>query len=366
MHEIFGNQFIELTWSIAAQVIFLGFIGGMLSGFIGSGGAFFMTPGMMNLGVIGNVAVASNITHKFGKAIIGSKKHAELGNVDKKLSIFMAITGAVGIQLAAWLMELMSGGEDSHAGGAGVDLYISIVFVVVLSLVSLSMLKDIAGSGKGNGRGPSTKIVDFLSRFNLHPMIQFHVADVKISLWVVLICGLATGYLAGTIGVGGFIGVPAMIYVFGISASVAAGSELFLAQFNGAFGALTYAYKGMVDIRLVLLLFAGSLFGIYVGAYGTKVVKEIFIRMVTAVIILLCVLSRLVNIPSYLQQLGYLDIDASYNSYFDLASKILLYVSGITGGALIVVFVLKSYFQRRKIQTSLTTGVVPRQSGSPV
>ena len=363
MTEIFGNQFIEMTWSIALQVTFLGFIGGMLSGFIGSGGAFFMTPGMMNLGVLGNVAVASNITHKFGKAMVGSKKHAELGNVDKKLSIFMAITGAIGIQLAAWLMDLMTGGSDGHESGAGVDLYISIVFVVVLSLVSLSMLKDIISTRKENGRGPSTRIVDFLSRFNLHPIIHFQVADVKASLWIVLLCGLATGYLAGTIGVGGFIGVPAMIYVFGVSASVAAGSELFLAQFNGAFGALTYAYKGMVDIRLVLLLFSGSLFGIYIGAYGTKVVKEILIRMVTAIIILLCVLSRLVNIPSYLQELGYLNIDPSYNSYFELISKILLYVSGITGGTLILVFVLKAYVQRRKIQTSLTTGISSRKSG---
>jgi uncharacterized membrane protein YfcA len=363
MNELFGNQFIEMTWSIALQVTFLGFIGGMLSGFIGSGGAFFMTPGMMNLGVAGNVAVASNITHKFGKAMIGSKKHAELGNVDKKLSIFMAITGAIGIQLAAWLMDLMSGEGDAHEGGAGVDLYISIVFVVVLSVVSLSMLKDIINTRKGNGSGPSTTIVDFLSKFNLHPMIHFQVADVKVSLWVVLLCGLATGYLAGTIGVGGFIGVPAMIYVFGVSASVAAGSELFLAQFNGAFGALTYAFKGMVDIRLVLLLFSGSLFGIYIGAYGTKVVKEIFIRMVTALIILLCVFSRLVNIPAYLQQLGYLNIDPSYNSYFDLASKILLYASGITGGALILFFVLRAFFQRRKIQTSLTKGVSSKESG---
>lgn len=359
MNELFGNQFIELTWSVALQVTFLGFIGGMLSGFIGSGGAFFMTPGMMNLGVLGNVAVASNITHKFGKALIGSRKHAELGNVDKKLSIFMLITAAVGIRLAVWLMKLMSGGEES---GAGANLYISIVFVAVLSVVSLSMLKDIMRSRKGDGSGPSTKIVDLLNKLNLHPIIHFQVADVRVSIWVILICGLATGYLAGTIGVGGFIGVPAMIYVFGVSASVAAGSELFLAQFMGAFGALNYAFEGMVDIRLVLLLFSGSLIGIYIGAYGTKVVKEVFIRLVTAVIIILCVFSRLVNIPTYLQQLGYFNLDPSYNSYFDLASKILLYASGITGGALILLFVLKAYFQRRKIQTSLTTGIAPQKS----
>ena len=83
------ENFIDITWPIAAQVIMLGFIGGVLSGFMGSGGAFFMTPGMMNLGVLGPVAVGSNITHKFGKALVGSKKHGELGNVDKKLSLYM-------------------------------------------------------------------------------------------------------------------------------------------------------------------------------------------------------------------------------------------------------------------------------------
>ena len=70
-----ANLFIPLDLFTALQVITLGFIGGVLSGFIGSGGAFFMTPGMMNLGVNGVVAVASNITHKFGKAMMGSKKH---------------------------------------------------------------------------------------------------------------------------------------------------------------------------------------------------------------------------------------------------------------------------------------------------
>ncbi|HWT82899.1 MAG TPA: sulfite exporter TauE/SafE family protein, partial [Candidatus Methylomirabilis sp.] len=111
------GTFTPLTWSAAAQVIMLGFIGGVLSGFIGSGGAFFMTPGMMNLGVLGPIAVGSNITHKFGKAIIGSKRHGQMGHVDRKLSLFMLITAAVGIRLAVWMMTLMSkGGGDGHGG----------------------------------------------------------------------------------------------------------------------------------------------------------------------------------------------------------------------------------------------------------
>ena len=231
-----------------------------------------MTPGMMNLGVQGPVAVASNITHKFGKAMVGSKKHGEMGNVDKKLSFFMMITSFVGIRLAVVVMKsLFAGNGDSHspAGGAGANLYISLVFGVVLSLVALSMLKDIIQSRSSDESGPSTKIVDFFSKLKLYPQIYFPVADVKVSLWVIMVCGLATGYLAGTIGVGGFIGVPAMIYVFGVPAAVAAGSELYLAMFMGAFGALNYAFEGMVDIRLTLLLYGGSLCGIYIGAYGT-------------------------------------------------------------------------------------------------
>jgi len=351
-----SELFVELNWSMAAQVVMLGFIGGILSGFIGSGGAFFMTPGMMNLGILGPVAVASNITHKFGKAMIGSRRHSELGNVDKKLSIYMLITAAIGIRLAVMVMKLMfeGSGNDHAAKGAGADLYISLVFVTVLTFVSLSMLKDINKSRKNAGKGPSRKIVEFLNKFKFHPLIHFPVADVNVSLWVVLISGLACGYLAGTIGVGGFIGVPAMIYVFGVSASVAAGSELYLAMFMGAFGAVNYAFEGLVDIRLTLLLFGGSLLGIYIGAYGTKVVKEVVIRLVTALIILLCVLSRLIAVPMYLQQLGYLDFNSSYNEYFNFASKLMLYLSGISGAALILYNVFKAYFKRQKIQASLT------------
>jgi hypothetical protein len=177
------------------------------------------------------------------------------------------------------------------------------------------------------------------------------------------VCGLATGYLAGTIGVGGFIGVPAMIYVFGVAAPVAAGTELYLAMFMGAWGALNYAFEGMVDLRLVLLMYGGSLCGIYLGAYGTKVVKEVFIRLVTSVIILLCVISRVIAIPAYLQQLGYVNTDPAYNAYFNMASKVLLYTSGIVGGILILFFVFKAYFQRRKIVASLTH-VSPKKEGA--
>src|SRR3989337_3096926 len=97
MHGPLGQMFIDISVSAAVQVVMIGFIGGVLSGFIGSGGAFFMTPGMMNLGVHGVVAVASNITHKFGKAMVGSHAHGKMGNVDRRLALFMLITAAGGL-----------------------------------------------------------------------------------------------------------------------------------------------------------------------------------------------------------------------------------------------------------------------------
>lgn len=350
-------SFIQMDISTALQVVLLGFIGGVLSGFIGSGGAFFMTPGMMNLGVQGVVAVASNITHKFGKAMVGSRKHGEAGNVDKKLALFVLVTAIMGIQLAVFINSLLFKGGSGHgaAKGAGANLYISLVFALILSFVSLSMLMDVLKKRgeDAEGTGPSRKFADALARLNLPPMIHFKVADTRVSLWVLLPVGVATGYLAGTIGVGGFIGVPAMIYVFGVPTVVATGTELFLAMFMGAYGALSYAFQGFVDIRLTMLLYLGSLLGIYLGVYGVKVVNEMYIRLVTSLIILLCVISRVIAIPMYLRQLGILDIDPSTDVYFNSISKLFLFASGITGTVLILINVIRAYRQRRKLHKSI-------------
>ena len=113
------SLFVELTWSLALQVAFLGFVGGILSGFIGSGGAFFMTPGMMNLGVAGNISVGSNIAHKFGKAMVGSRKHGEAGNVDKRLAVCVLVTAIAGIQLAVWINSFLFKGGSGHGAAQG-------------------------------------------------------------------------------------------------------------------------------------------------------------------------------------------------------------------------------------------------------
>ncbi len=357
-----------LNASTMLQVVLLGLIGGILSGFIGSGGAFFMTPGMMNLGVPGVIAVGSNITHKFGKALVGSRRHSEMGNVDKKMAAFMLFTAAVGIRFAVWVNTVLIAGHTAGSAArkeTATNLYISAVFVAILAVVSLSMLRDIIGSSKSDVAGPSRRISDSLNRLKLPPMIHFPVADVSVSLWIVLTVGLATGYLAGTIGVGGFIGVPAMIYVFGMPSAVAAGTELYLAVFMGGWGALNYVYEGKVDIRLTMLLYLGSLIGVYIGAYGTKVVKEVMIRLVTCMIILFCVISRAIAVPTYLRRLGWIKLNPALDTYFDGASKALLFISGITGAGVILVEVVRAYVRRRKMYATIVVEPDLKEAKTP-
>lgn len=323
-------------------VALLGFMGGTLSGFIGSGGAFLMTPGMMNLGVPGVMAVGANITHKFGKAMMGSKKHGEMGHVDKKLAIFLLITALIGIKLAVWV----NGYFFHKLGKAGSSLYVSIFFVVVLTLIGASMLKDAFKTLRGS-TGPSKALLRLSSKLQIPPMIRFPVSGTRISIWTILVVGTAVGYMAGTIGVGGFIGVPAMIYVFGVPTVVAAGTELFLAMFMGAWGAFNYALGGFVDLRLTLLLYAGSLVGIYIGAIGTSLVKELYIRMVTAILILLCCVSRAFAVPEYLRKLNIIKISLTASEHLELLSRIFLFGSGGVATLLIIFWTFKYHFEKQ-------------------
>ena len=89
------------------------------------------------------------------------------------------------------------------------------------------------------------------------------------------------------------------------------------------------------------------------GVYGVKVVNEKYIRVVTSLIILLCVVSRVIAVPVYLRQLGYVNLDRSWDPLFNTASKFFLFASGITGAAVILLKVLQAYRQRRNIQKTL-------------
>ena len=129
-------------------------------------------------------------------------------------------------------------------------------------------------------------------------------------------------------------------------------------------GCLNYAWQGMVDIRLTLLLYAGSLVGVFIGAYGTKVVRQVMIRLVTGVVILVCVVSRLIAIPVYLRQLGAIGLDPSVDAYLNAASKGLLFLAGLSGLPMILYLVVKAHRQRLRVQARLMRACSPAEGAS--
>jgi len=293
-------MFLDMTVNRILALLVIGLIGGLLSGFIGSGGAFVLTPAMMSLGVPGAIAVASNMCHKFPKAMVGAYKRYKYGQADIKLGLVMAITAIIGVQIGIKIQKYIL----NHFGNAGSNLYVSFIFMIVLVFVGGYVLYDAYKLSKGGDEAKTSKLALRMQKINLPPMMHFKVAKVTISAWITIPVGLFTGMLAATIAVGGFIGVPGMIYVVGASAVVASATELIIAFVMGAWGSIQWGLSGLIDIRLTLLILAGSLIGVQLGALGTTYVKDYMIKLVMASTMLIVAVSRGAKIPGYLADLN--------------------------------------------------------------
>ncbi len=243
-------QFIELNFMNVLFLILLGFLGGLTSGFIGSGGAFVLTPGMMSLGAPAPVAVASNMCHKFPKAMIGAYRRFKYGQVDIKLGLILAASAIVGVEAGAYILEVI----NKKWGAAGSGLYVSLAFVIILTILGLYMYFDSRKSMKSETGDITSGLAQWVKKIRIPPMINFKLANTTVSLWITLPVGFATGVLAGTIAVGGFVGVPGMIYVMGVPPLVATATEMLIAFASGVTGTITYGLAGFVDIRMALLI----------------------------------------------------------------------------------------------------------------
>jgi uncharacterized membrane protein YfcA len=295
-----STMFIDMTRNKLFALLVVGLIGGLLSGFIGSGGAFVLTPAMMSLGVPGAVAVASNMCHKFPKAMVGAYKRYKYGQADIKLGLVMAVTAIIGVQIGIKIQKYIL----NHWGNAGSNLYVSTIFVLVLVLVGAYVLWDAQKLAKGSDDKGTPKLALAMQKIKIPPMMHFKVANITLSAWVTVPVGLFTGMLAATIAVGGFIGVPGMIYVVGASAVVASATELIIAFVMGMWGSIQWGLSGLIDIRLTLLILATSLIGVQLGALGTTYVKDYMIKVVMAATMLIVAVSRGAKIPGYLADLG--------------------------------------------------------------
>jgi uncharacterized membrane protein YfcA len=336
-------QFIDLN---AYSIIFLflvGFIGGLVSGFIGSGGAFVLTPGMMSLGVPGTVAVASNMCHKFPKALVGAIKRFRYGQVDIKLGLIMGLFAEIGVQVGIMVQKRIL---DAW-GQAGSNLYVSLIFVLVLVTVGSFVMRDAIKMKRSGGETETTTgLAKRLQQIELWPMLSFKTANLRISMWFLVPVALATGMLAATIAVGGFIGVPGLMYIIGATSIVASASELVIAFVMGLGGTLIWAYYGMVDIRLVMLILAGSLFGVQLGAIGTTYVKEYMIKYVMATIMLIVAVSRFLALPKYLNELRLIAVNDGLVALMTQASFAIMCLALLVGATII----LSSLFKARRLE----------------
>jgi len=300
-------QFIHLDLTSTILLILVGFVGGLVSGFIGSGGAFVLTPAMMSLGAPAMVAVASNICHKFPKALVGAVKRHKYGQVDIKMGVVIGVFAELGMLYGKQVMT----GIRNNFGVVGTDLYVSVVFVVVLGIVGGLVLRDYfklkaqESQSLGTVRDfKPTAAARWVQSVNIPgTMMSFPTANMRVSLLFLAPIGFATGMLAATIAVGGFIGVPAMIYLLGVPAIMASATELVIAFVMGLGGTVLYGLEGFVDVRMSALILFGSLFGIQLGAIGTTYIKDYQIKLVMAVIMLTVLFSRIFYVPNYLSKL---------------------------------------------------------------
>ncbi|HMK61899.1 MAG TPA: sulfite exporter TauE/SafE family protein [Dissulfurispiraceae bacterium] len=338
MHDIAQHaaNFITLDTLNIVYLFLVGFVGGLVSGFIGSGGAFVLTPAMMSLGVPGLVAVASNMCHKFPKSLVGALKRAKYGQVDVKLGVVLGISAEAGVLYGAGIQEKIK----AAFGDAGSNLYVSACFVLVLAVVGGFVLIDAMksrGSGMQNAAEKKTRLSLWIQSINIPgTMVYFKSLNARISVLFTIPLGFATGILASTIAVGGFIGVPSMMYVLGAPSLMASATELVIAFVMGLGGSFKFALHGLVDIRLAMIILAGSLFGIQLGAIGTTYVKPFMIKIVMGVIMVIVLFSRALMVPVYMSQLGLIGKLSESTSKILSSTSFAIMIFALAVGAFIV------------------------------
>jgi hypothetical protein len=251
-------------------------------------------------------------------------------------------------------------------GTAGADLVISIVLVIMLAVVGILVLRDGLKEKRGTGRFSTQepeKERSALIRWAYSvqvpgTMLSFESMDAPISLLILGPIGLATGLLGATVAVGGFIGVPAMIYVLGLSAMAASATEMVIAFIIGLGGSVFYAFDGFLDIRLSLILVAGSMFGLQVGATSAAYARDHVVKFIIAAVLLSVLVSRLFYIPGYLAQLGLLaTLDQSTSHTLNGIGQVILILALFLGGVMILNILYEGIRQRRYADTLRSTAL---------
>ena len=254
----------------AFLLVGIGFAVGWLSGLFGVGGGFLLTPSLILLGVPAPVAVASGANQVLGASTSGMIAQSRRGNVDWTMGGVLVAGGlvgsALGIQLFAWLK------------GAGlVDAVVSLFYVVVLGALGTLMVLESARAILRRSKKRQARLHEHFWMHGLPFKLRFRKSRLFISVIPPLLVGATVGLLSSIMGVGGgFMLVPAMIYLLGMPTGVVIGTSLFQVVCVAAAVTVMAAWQlGTVDIVLTLLLLLGGVAGAQFGAQmGTRLRGE--------------------------------------------------------------------------------------------
>lgn len=274
-------------------MVLLGAVTGVLSGLFGVGGGFLTTPLLIFYGIPPTVAAASASTQVTGASVSGVLAHSRRGGVDYRMGAVTVGGGVFGAIIGALLFRFL------QAVGQ-IDIVINILYVLMLGAIGGLMLQEAMTAIKA--RGDDTKRV---RKRRHHPLVaalpmrwRFYRSGLYISPLAPFILGFVVGILTMLMGVGGgFILVPAMLYILGMSGNVVVGTSLFQILFVTMATTMMHALTTQaVDIVLAGLLLLGSVMGAQFGTQIAMKAKPEILRFVLAGIVLLVALRMLVGL----------------------------------------------------------------------
>ena len=287
-------------------IVFIGMLVGALSGLFGVGGGFLMTPLLIFLGIPPVVAVGSEAPHVLASSVSGVIAHWRKKNVDFKMGFFLLSVGLVGSTLGVNLFKLLKIYGQ-------IDIVIQFLFLIFLGFIGISMAFESAKTTIKNYRTTSairTKLHQHSWIHGLPFKLRFHRSKLYISAIPPILIGFFVGVLSAMMGVGGgFIMIPAMVYILGMSTNVVVGTSLFQIIFVTANSTFFQSYLNQtVDIVLSALMILGGVIGAQIGVrIGTKLKAE-YLRGILAIIVLTVCAKILIDLTLTPSDLFSLDI----------------------------------------------------------
>ncbi|HET9356045.1 MAG TPA: sulfite exporter TauE/SafE family protein [Sphingomicrobium sp.] len=271
----------------ALLIVALGGVVGLLSGMFGVGGGFLTTPLLIFYGIPPTVAVASATTQITGASVSGVHAHWRRGGVDLKMGAVMIVGGSVGSLVGALLFRWL------QASGQ-IDLIIGFLYVLLLGGIGGLMLKDALVALGWVDPSPDAQAPKRHNRWvaSLPLRWRFYASGLYISPLAPLVLGFVAGILTMLLGIGGgFILVPAMIYLLAMAPRVVVGTSLVMVLAVSAFATMVHSMTTQaVDIVLAALLLIGGVVGAQYGARLATRLKPDLLRLALAVIILMVAL----------------------------------------------------------------------------